>query len=120
MSVLHIPEDLLRRLGPSDRDALTEIATRLYETGRLRFDEAARLAGVDWLRREIDGFVEYLKGSPPADPAAPVLVPGEPERLARAERSRSGIHVDATTWEDLLQSAEAVGVVRADAEALVA
>src|SRR5439155_19740442 len=79
-----------------------------------------RLAGVDWLRREIDGFVEYLKGSPPADPAAPVLVPGEPERLARAERSRSGIHVDATTWEDLLQSAEAVGVVRADAEALVA
>src|SRR2546427_13236651 len=47
MSVLHIPEDLLRRLGPSDRDALTEIATRLYETGRLRFDEAARLAGVD-------------------------------------------------------------------------
>jgi len=47
MSVLHIPEDLLRRLGPSDRDALTEIATRLYETGCLRFDEAARLAGVD-------------------------------------------------------------------------
>ena len=45
MSVLYIPEDLLRRLGPSDRDALTEIATRLYETGRLRFDEAARLAG---------------------------------------------------------------------------
>src|SRR5437867_6365061 len=38
--------------------------------------DPARLAGVDWLRREIDGFIEYVKGSPPADPAAPVLVPG--------------------------------------------
>jgi len=82
--------------------------------------DPARLAGVDWLRREIDGFVDYLKGSPPADPAAPVLVPGEPERLARAERSRSGVHVDATTWEEILLAGEAVGVARKDAEALVA
>src|SRR5207237_991072 len=28
--------------------------------------DPARLAGVDWLRREIDGFVEYVKASPPA------------------------------------------------------
>jgi uncharacterized oxidoreductase len=82
--------------------------------------DPARLAGVDWLRREIDGFVEYLKGSPPADPAAPVLVPGEPERLARTERSRSGIHIDATSWEEILHSAEAVGVARTDAEAMAA
>ena len=47
MSVLHVPDDLLRRLGPSDRDALMEIACRLYETHRLKFDEAARLADVD-------------------------------------------------------------------------
>src|SRR5207249_323783 len=40
--------------------------------------DPARLAGVDWLRREIDGFVEYVKASPPADPVAPVLVPGDP------------------------------------------
>ena len=46
MSVLHVPDDLLRRLGPSDHDALTEIACRLYETHCLKFDEAARLAGV--------------------------------------------------------------------------
>jgi len=47
MSVLHIPDDVLRRLGSSDRDALTEIACRLYETYRFKFDEAARLADVD-------------------------------------------------------------------------
>jgi uncharacterized oxidoreductase len=79
--------------------------------------DPARLAGVDWLRREIDGFIDYVKASPPADERAPVLVPGEPERLARAQRSRAGIEVDATTWEELLAAGEAVGVSRATAAA---
>src|SRR5262245_41128303 len=82
--------------------------------------DPARLAGIDWLRREIDGFVDYVKASPPADPDAPVLVPGDPERLARAERGRSGIDVDAATWEEILQAAEKIGLPRAEAEALVA
>ncbi len=82
--------------------------------------DPARLAGVDWLRREIDGFVDYVKGSPPADPSAPVLVPGDPERLARQARAASGIDVDPTTWEEILQAGESVGLARADAEALVA
>ena len=82
--------------------------------------DPARLAGVDWLRREIDGFVDYVKASPPADPDEPVLVPGDPERLAREERSRTGIVVDATTWEEILDAAEKLGLPRAKAEALVA
>lgn len=77
--------------------------------------DPARLAGVDWLRREIDGFVEYVKASPPADPDEPVLVPGDPERIAREERLRTGIAVDATTWEDILQAGEKVGLPRAEA-----
>jgi predicted HTH domain antitoxin len=47
MSVLHVPDDVLKRLGLTDRDALVEIACRLYETQRLRLDEAARLANID-------------------------------------------------------------------------
>jgi uncharacterized oxidoreductase len=82
--------------------------------------DPARLAGVDWLRREIDGFVEYVKASPPVDPNEPVLVPGDPERIARAERSRTGIVVDPTTWEEILQAGEKVGLARAEAEALIA
>jgi uncharacterized oxidoreductase len=80
--------------------------------------DPARMAGVEWLRREIDGFVEYVKASPPADPRAPVLVPGDPERMAREERARTGITVDATTWEEILQAAQKVGLERADALAL--
>ena len=60
-----------------------------------------------------------MKASPPADPTAPVLVPGGPERIAREERTRIGIEVDATTWEEILQAAEKIGLARAEAEALV-
>ena len=47
MAVLNVPDDLLKRLGPNDDGALLEIGCRLYETQRLKFDEAARLANVD-------------------------------------------------------------------------
>jgi uncharacterized oxidoreductase len=82
--------------------------------------DPARLAGVEWLRREIDGFVEYVKASPAAEPNASVLVPGDPERAARAERARRGIEIDATTWEEILQAGEKVGLSRAQAQALLA
>jgi uncharacterized oxidoreductase len=81
--------------------------------------DPARLAGVDWLRREIDGFIAHVKASPPADPGAPVLVPGEPEQIARKERERAGVVVDATTWEEILQAGEKLGVTRVQATALV-
>jgi uncharacterized oxidoreductase len=81
--------------------------------------DPARLAGVDWLHREIDGFLDYVKASPPADPGAPVLVPGDPERRARDERSRSGIEVDTTTWEEILDAGEKVGLTRGAIDALV-
>jgi hydroxycarboxylate dehydrogenase B len=82
--------------------------------------DPARLAGVAWLRREMENFVDYVKASPPADPAAPVLVPGDPERIARDERVGGGIVIDATTWEEILNAGESVGLPRGDAEALVA
>ena len=72
--------------------------------------DPARLAGVDWLRREIDGFVDYVKASPPADSAAPVLVPGDPERLARERRLREGIDVDDTTWSEIMAAAQQLGL----------
>ena len=82
--------------------------------------DPARLAGVQWLHREIDGVADYVKASPPADAAAPVLLPGDPERAAREERGRAGITVDPTTWQEILEAGEAVGLPRADAERLVA
>jgi hydroxycarboxylate dehydrogenase B len=82
--------------------------------------DPARLAGVDWLRRETDGFLDYVKASPPAKASEPVLIPGDPERIAREERGRTGIAVDATTWEEIMDAAEKAGLTRAQAQALVA
>jgi uncharacterized oxidoreductase len=81
--------------------------------------DPARLAGVDWLHREIDGFVDYVKASPPAKTAEPVLMPGDPERAARDERGRAGIVVDTTTWEEVLEAGEKLGFTRAQAQALI-
>jgi uncharacterized oxidoreductase len=82
--------------------------------------DPARLAGAEWLRREIDGFAAYVKASPEATPGSPVLIPGDPERMARAERLRDGIAVDTTTWEEILAAAEQIGLSRAEAERLAA
>ena len=82
--------------------------------------DPARLAGVDWLRREIDGFVDYVKASPPADSAAPVLIPGDPERLAREQRQREGIDVDDTTWGEVIAAGEQLGVAPATLERISA
>ncbi len=68
-----------------------------------------RLADRAFLEREVDAMVAYMKATQPADPDFPVLVPGEPERIARAKRSVEGIEIDATTWRDIGEAARSVG-----------
>jgi uncharacterized oxidoreductase len=55
-------------------------------------------------------FVDWLRQSPPAPGSEGVLIAGEPERQARAERERAGIAVDDTTWTEILASAGKVGL----------
>jgi len=65
--------------------------------------DPVRLAGVDWMRREIDGFVGYVKGSPPTDPGSPVCwCRADPERLSRRGAAARG-HPAWTRpqWEEL-------------------
>ncbi|MDE0703711.1 MAG: Ldh family oxidoreductase, partial [Rhodospirillaceae bacterium] len=59
---------------------------------------------------EAAAVVDWVKAAPPADPAEPVLVAGEPERLHKAQRSRSGIGIDQATWAELLAAADAAGL----------
>lgn len=42
---------------------------------------------------DLDAAIEVLHGTPPADPALPVLVPGDPERAEREARLAQGIPV---------------------------
>jgi uncharacterized oxidoreductase len=80
--------------------------------------DPARLGDVDWISSEVDAMAAYAKGSPPADPDLPVLVPGEPERLSRAERTAHGIPMDRETFDQLLVAGETLGLARADSLAI--
>jgi len=68
---------------------------------------------------EIDRFTAWVKASPPAPGVDEVMVPGDPERKARADRLANGIPIDPRTWEDLLATAELVGLDRDSALRLV-
>jgi len=74
----------------------------------------------DGLAREVGKLVDYVKSAPVMQGTDEVLVAGEPEVRARAERLREGIPLDEVTWEKILAAAEGVGVSRDRALALVA
>ncbi len=49
-------------------------------------------------------YLDHVRSAPPIDPGSPVLLPGEPERRARA--AATGVMVDAPTWEAIRRLAE--------------
>jgi uncharacterized oxidoreductase len=69
-----------------------------------------RMAGADAMAADIDRLVEWVKGSPPARPGGEVLLPGEVERRARAERRANGISLDPNTLAQLREAASSAGV----------
>lgn len=69
---------------------------------------------------QTDACVNHFKASPPADPDRPVLVPGDPERAARATRGCDGIEVEDSTWAAILDAGAAVGLAHDDLQRLAA
>ena len=67
-------------------------------------------------------FLDWVRASPPREGFDAVRVAGEPERIARAERTANGVPVDATTWQEILAAAGKLGLEpsRIDALARVA
>jgi predicted HTH domain antitoxin len=57
MTSLQIPDDVLKQAGITDREAVLELACRLFETGRLTLFFAARLAGLSQVEFE-DALLE--------------------------------------------------------------
>jgi hydroxycarboxylate dehydrogenase B len=63
--------------------------------------DPARLSARDSMMSEIDAMIAWVKSAKPSDPELPVLVAGEPERMARTERLANGIEIDKETWSQL-------------------
>jgi len=98
------------------------LATVAPEPGRITNNllsfvlDPGRLPGAGRAGEEMAAAVSLVKASPPADPAAPVLVAGEPERAARARRLAGGIPVDGAAWDQLVAAGRSVGLALAGAE----
>ena len=74
------------------------------------FVDPERLPGGARLADEVAAAVAHVKASPPADPALPVLVAGEPELASRARRLAEGVPVERATWDQIRAAAATVGV----------
>lgn len=64
---------------------------------------------------EVRAYVEFVKSARPADPDAPVLVPGEPELNAEADRRANGVPLSDDAWASILAAAQRVGLAEAEA-----
>jgi hydroxycarboxylate dehydrogenase B len=73
--------------------------------------DPAQLVDRAWLADEIAAMTRYITASPPRQPEEPVLIPGDPERLMRAERIKKGVPIDDETWRELTLAARGVNVL---------
>jgi uncharacterized oxidoreductase len=59
---------------------------------------------------EIQRFIAYVRSSAKVTPTGDILMPGEIEERTKAQRSRDGIEIDATTWGQLVETAKGLGI----------
>jgi uncharacterized oxidoreductase len=79
--------------------------------------DPAQLGSHATLQAEIDELLTWVRASPPARGVDGLQVAGEAETRARLKRAQ-GIEIDATTWQQLIASAEQVGLAASDWVAL--
>ena len=72
------------------------------------------------LADEVKRYVAFIKSARPRDPKAPIMLPGDPERKASAERSAQGITIDPETWMQIADAGKRAGVSADRLEAIVA
>ena len=73
-----------------------------------------KLVSRERFNSEVDATIAHVKASPAADPAKPVLVPGDPERMSSAKRQAEGVPIDDETWREITESAKSVGMTADD------
>jgi uncharacterized oxidoreductase len=58
----------------------------------------------------VEGLYQWVKASPPRDPANPVLVAGEPERRTKATRLANGVPIEEATWTELIAAGRKINI----------
>lgn len=55
-------------------------------------------------------YIDFVRSTRPADPDKPVMIPGDPERKARADRIANGVPLPDDIWASLIAAAHSVGL----------
>jgi uncharacterized oxidoreductase len=66
-----------------------------------------RRFGTSGFHDEVAAIIAHVRASPPANKGTAVMVPGDPERKARAARLAMGIPVDEQSWRAVKEAAAA-------------
>lgn len=69
------------------------------------------------MRAEVQAVIDYIKASPAVPGVEAILMPGEPEKLAKAQRGAAGIPIDPKSLADIMAAGVSLGL---DAQALQA
>jgi len=72
--------------------------------------DPTRLTDRNRIVSEFDAMIDYVRSAAPLDPDQPVMVAGDPERRAMAQRLKSGIVVDDQTWHDMAAVGRELGL----------
>ena len=59
---------------------------------------------------EISRYVDFIRATKPVAGVDAVLVPGDPERKMRADRTKNGVPLPDDTWAAIVNTAREVGV----------
>ena len=59
---------------------------------------------------EIARYVDFIRQTKPIAGVDQVLIPGDPERKTRAERTKNGVPLPDDTWAAIVNAAREVGV----------
>ena len=67
----------------------------------------------NYFDEEISRYTDFIRQTKPIAGVESVLVPGDPERKMRAERTRNGVPLPDDTWAAIVNTAREVGVSEA-------
>jgi uncharacterized oxidoreductase len=65
---------------------------------------------MSWLQQEYDAMLAYVRASRVPDSSAPILIAGEPERQARAQRLADGIVISEGEWRKITDAGCSLGM----------
>ena len=88
---------------PDSDTIINNMLAILIDPARLGLDAAEREA-------RIAAYLAHVRSAAPRDSSAPVLLPGEPERISRAQRRAHGVPIDPTSWGQITAAAARFGV----------